>query len=125
MKKITFKAMVAVAAIGAVCGAAYAAETGICVRSTAAHAGVSPAYGAAGTNYMLTQISPKCSANVMLTGIDGTDAAWYAVAANSSKGTYTYGASTGGHQAKTACGTPGGCTNAEVGTQLTVSNTGT
>lgn len=125
MKKIALKTMFAVAAFSAACGSAYAAQTTVCARATAAHAGTSPAYGTAGTNFMVTQITPKCSANILAIGIDGTAAAWYTVVANSNKGKTTYGASTGGHQGTTACGIPGGCTDAEVTTQLSISNTGT
>lgn len=125
MKKITLKAVVAVAALGAACGVAFADQTTVCARATAAHAGTSPAYGTAGTHFMVTQITPKCSANILGIGIDGTSAAWYTVVANSNKGKTTYGASTGGHQGTTACAIPGGCTDGEVTAQLAISNTGT
>lgn len=122
MKKIILTSLVAVAALAS--QAAFADDTTICARDTKSHSGVTPASGTAGTHFMVSPITPKCSANVYMEGSDGTAGAWYAVAANSNKGKNTYGGSTAGATVQTACSTAGACTTGEVGTAKTAVNTG-
>jgi hypothetical protein len=117
MKKILF---VSALAVGLVSGSASAATTTICSSATP-QVVTAPAAGTAGTHYMLSAITPKCSTNVMLKGKDGTGGSTYGVAANSIKGKTTYkgDTSTGGiGQTGTACATAGACTSAEVDTAL-------
>ena len=97
---------------------AFADDKVICpatVGSAAAGNGAVPNKGTAGTHYMMVAISPKCSANTNVAGIDGTSGAWYAVGANSVKGKTNFGGHTnGGAVAKTVdCAIAGGCTPAE------------
>ena len=124
MKKLTMTSLALIAS--AVAMPAFSAETLFCDRPTQAAQGAAmTAYGTAGTHFMLTPITVKCSANVMLKGTDGTAAAWYTVAGNSNKGNNTYGASTGGFTIVTGCAIKGGCTPQEVNTALSASNRGT
>jgi hypothetical protein len=107
---------------------AFAATTVICAPSTTAGAAstvVVPANGTVGTHYMLRTITPKCSANTNVTGIDGTGGAWYAVGSNSSKGKASFrGHSNGGTVGAGAnCAIPGGCTAAESATARDAANT--
>jgi hypothetical protein len=122
MKKIILASVVAVSAL--VSQAAFAGT--ICTRASAAHAGtiVAADYGTAGTNYMVTAIAPKCSANVELQGADSAGGTYYYVAANSSKGKNSFGSSTGGFNVTLPCPATG-CTSTEVGTTLAASNFGT
>lgn len=122
MKKIILASVIAVTALAS--QGTFAAVTTICVRGAAAHAGVAPASGTAGTNYMVNAIAPKCSANVELQGDDSTGGTYYYVAANSSKGKNTFGSSTGGFNTTVLCPATG-CTSTEVGSTLTASNFGT
>lgn len=122
MKKITFASAFAFGIMASL--GASAATTAICDGS-AAHDGVVPASGTAGTHYMITAIAPKCSTNVFLTGIDGTSGAWYAVGSASVKGKHSFrGHSNGGSVANSAaCAIPGGCTVGEAGTARDAANT--
>lgn len=121
MKKFVLASLVSACAL--ISQAAFADATTICARQTAAHAGTAPANGTAGTHYMVTGMTPKCSANVYLLGIDGDQGAWYTVAANSNKGANTFGASTGGFNLTTPC--PTNCTDQNVTDMRDSSNRGT
>ena len=124
MKKIILSSVIALAALTS--QSVFADATTICNRPTAAQQGTVPPSATAGTHYMVTPIAPKCSTNVRLNGIDGTGGAWYAVAANSTKGKNTFGGSTGGYAyPPVGCALPGGCSDTEVATALTASNRGT
>lgn len=105
-------------------GGALAADTDICAGGAAAN-GTAPAYGTAGTNFMVNAIAPKCSANVYLKGTDGTNGAWYAVGSTSSKGKNTFKGSTNGGSVAVhaACAIPGGCTAAEAEAARSAANT--
>lgn len=124
MKKILVASTLVAGLLG--CAGAFAADTPttICAGG-AAGPGTKPAAGAAGDNFMLTQISPKCSANTNVAGIDGTSGAWYAVGANSVKGKNNFGGNTnGGSVAITVpCAVAGGCTKDESETARTTANT--
>ena len=120
MKKIILASVMAATAL--VSQGAFAAT--ICTRSATAHAGTEPAFGTAGTNYMVTAIAPKCSANVELQGADSAGGTYYYVAANSSKGKNSFGASTGGFNTGALVCPASGCTSTEVGTTLVASNFG-
>lgn len=122
MKKLGF---VSIACVGLVASLnVHAATTTIC-DGTAAHSGAVPASGTAGSNFMVNAIAPKCSANVFLSGMDGTNGAWYAVGSASSKGKNTFkGSTNGGSVARHAdCAIPGGCTATEANTARDAANT--
>lgn len=122
MKKTMYVSVVLAGLLGSL--NAFAADTTICGGGAAA-AGTAPASGTAGTNFMVSAISPKCSANVNLAGTDGTSGAWYAVGSNSVKGKSTFGGHTnGGAVVKNGdCAVAGGCTAAESVTARTTANT--
>lgn len=104
---------------------AFAATTTICSGTTTPGNGTAPAAGTVGTHYMAVAITPKCSANVQMTGLDGTGGAWYAAGSNSAKGKNSYPASTtsGGVGAGVACAVPGGCSAAEAATARDAAST--
>jgi hypothetical protein len=122
MKKTLMIALGAVGFAGSFC--AYAADT-VCSGAAAAGPGTKLTAHTAGTNFTVVDVSPKCSANVNLTGVDGTNGAWYAVGSNSVKGKNSFGANTnGGSVAITgACAIPGGCTSGEADTARDTANT--
>lgn len=113
MKKILVASTLVAGLLGSV--AAFADDTTICSGATTAGAGTPPAVAQAGTRYMVTAISPKCSANVYLYGKDGTSGAWYAVGSASVKGKSTWKGHTNGGsvQMDQLCAIPGGCTTGE------------
>lgn len=117
MKKLTLASMLIAASFGA-------SATSICT-GTAGNGNMGTQAHVPGTNYMVVDISPKCSQNVYLQGEDGTGGAFYAVASASAKGKNTFGGSTNGGAVKpgTACAIPGGCSSDEVGTALTAAKT--
>lgn len=126
MKKIiTISALTAGLLVGS---SAYAAATAICTPATAAGAASTvlvPESGTVGTNYMLRAISPKCSANTHVAGMDGTGGAWYAIGAVSVKGKNSFkGQSNGGSvSASAACTVSGGCTLTEAQNARDAANT--
>lgn len=113
MKKILVASTLVVGLLGS--AGALADEKTICTGATTAGAGAAPNAGTAGTHYMVTAISPKCSANVHLFGMDGTSGAWYAVGSASVKGKSTWKGHTNGGsvQMDQPCAIPGGCTTGE------------
>lgn len=119
MKKITLA--LAFSAVTVSFGAV--AQTDICTGT--AGPGTKPTGHTAGTNFMVVDISPQCSANVFLKGQDGTSGAWYAVGAVSSKGKNAFGGSTNGGAVRStaACAVPGGCTASEAASALSTANT--
>ena len=123
MKKIILASAVVVAALAS--QTASAVTTVICISVPQAHTANAIPPAVSGTNFMITQITPKCSANVDLHGMDGTGLGWYSVAGASKKGTTVYGQSTAGYQGTASCAVAGACTAGEVGAHLVTSNTGT
>ncbi|MBW7901522.1 MAG: hypothetical protein H3C26_08600 [Rhodocyclaceae bacterium] len=120
MNKITLATIAILGAFGAT-NIAYAATTVICdsTSNSAAKNGTAPESGGA-SNFMVTAIQPKCSANVNLEGRDGANGSFYAVGANSAKGKSNFaGHTNGGAVAPLSqadggvCTVPGGCTLAE------------
>ena len=126
MKKIIFASMLAagLCASASVYAAAYS-DTVICAAPSTGSAGTDIPAGAAGVNFMMGAVKPKCSANVHLHITDGTNGAWLAVGSASVKGKQAFKAHTqGGSVAKNAdCAIPGGCTAAEVTTAVGAANT--
>ena len=125
MKKIAISALFATLLAA---GSAFADSTTICPKTASdpkAGPGTSPAAGTAGTHYMMRAISPNCSANTNVAGVDGTSGAWYSVGSNSTKGKNNFaGHTNGGAVAATvACAIPGGCTKDEAETARTTANT--
>ena len=123
MKKILLGSLVAFGL--AASSSVFAADTEICTGAAQAGNGAVPTSGNAGTTYMMTGIKPKCSANVWLSGMDGTSGAWYAVGSASVKGKTTFkGHTNGGAVSKNVdCAIPGGCTQAEAQAAKTAANT--
>ena len=123
MKKILVASTLVAGLLGSV--GAFADATAICSGATTAGAGLVPNKGTAGAHYMVTAISPKCSANVHLLGEDGTSGAWYAVGAVSVKGKSSWKGHTNGGsvQMHAACAIPGGCTSGEATTARDAANT--
>lgn len=121
MKKIILASAMVVSVVASLPAMA---QTLIC-GGNAAGAGTAPAAGTAGTNYMVRAIKPQCSANVFVSGQDGTNGAWYAVGSASVKGKTTFKGSTeGGAVTKNAdCAKAGGCTQTEAETARTQANT--
>lgn len=121
MKKIILASVFAAASLFSLSASAVA----ICAGASTAGSGTAPAAGNAGTNFMVVAITPKCSANVYMDGVDGTGGAWFAAGANSAKGKYSYPASTssGGVGAGVACAVAGGCTATEAATAQGAANT--
>ena len=118
-KKIIYASAVAAGVLGSMASFnASAATTTICTGT--AGTGVVPASGSPTTTFMVSAIAPKCSANVLLQGNDGTNGAYYQVGAASSKGKFTFSGSTagGGIAQSTACSVAGGCTQGEVTTAM-------
>lgn len=89
----------------------FADEKTICTAASSATSGEAPAAGTPGTHFMMTAISPKCSANVHLSGKDGTGGAWYAVGSASAKGKTSFKGNTNGGavQFSANCTRPGAC----------------
>ena len=123
MKKTILASAFAVASLFSL--GAFADETTICAAPTAAGAGTAPEAGMAGTHYMVVKITPKCSANVFMAGMDGDNGAWYAAGAASAKGKTAYPASTqgGGVGAGVACAVAGGCVAKDASDQRDAANT--
>lgn len=123
MRKIAMCSALIVGLFGSV--GAFADQTAICSGATTAGAGTAPNAGTAGTHYMVTKISPKCSANVHLLGEDGTSGAWYAVGAVSVKGKSSWKGHTNGGSVQTnlPCNIPGGCTPEEATAARDAANT--
>ncbi len=123
MKKIILASVIAAGSLFSL--GAFADATVICTGAGTAAPGVAPLVGTAGTHYMVVAITPKCSANVNMAGVDGTSGAWYAAGSNSVKGKNSYPASTssGGVGTGVACAIAGGCTAAESVTARGVANT--
>jgi hypothetical protein len=121
-KKIVYASALAAGVLGSMASInVHAANTvtTVCAGGTGG-SGTVPASGAASDNFMVSPITPKCSANVLLQGMDGTNGAYYAVGSASSKGKFTFKGSTagGGIAQGTACSVAGGCTSSEVNTAM-------
>lgn len=123
MKKTALFALLTLGVLAS--SASFAATTQICTGTAQASNGVSPANNTAGTYYLVTSIAPKCSANVIVEGVDGTSGAWYALGSVSVKGKNSFKGNTNGGSvsANVACAIPGGCTDAEAQTARDVANT--
>jgi hypothetical protein len=120
-KKIIYASALAAGVLGSMASInANAANTVTTICNSTAGSGTAPASGAASDNFMVSAITPKCSANVYVTGMDGTNGAYYAVGSASAKGKYTFKGSTagGGIAQGTACSIAGGCTVGEVNTAM-------
>lgn len=107
--------------------AAFADTTTICPKTSGSYItgpGAVPNSGTPGTHFMITPISPKCSANTNMVGTDGTSGGWYAAGANANKGRTNYGAFTnGGAPVKTSdCSVAGACTATEAGSAKDAAN---
>lgn len=111
MKKIIVASFVLAGALFSL--NASAATTPICTGGAAAN-GVAPSAGGTG-EFMVSQIAPKCSANVYLQGADGPNGSFYSVGSASKKGKSTFaGTTNGGAVANSgACAIAGGCTATE------------
>lgn len=111
MKKIIISSALVAGLLGSF--GAFAADTVICTGT--AGPGTAPAFGVAGTNYMIRAIAPKCSANTNVAGTEDATGAWYAIGSNSVKGKNSFAGNTNGGavSASAACAVPGGCTAAE------------
>ncbi|WP_153115363.1 hypothetical protein [Rhodocyclus tenuis] len=124
MKKVVYASMLAVGAFLSF-GAQAVTICDAAKLGGKSGAGVAPASGTAGTNFMVRAITPNCSANVNMDGQDGTSGAWFAVGAASVKGANTFaGHTNGGAVSPSAkCAVPGGCTLGEATTAMGVANT--
>lgn len=100
------------------------AQTLVCTGGSAGNGATIPS-GTAGTNFMVTSIAAKCSANVYLSGQDGTSGAWFAVGSVSTKGKNSFAGHTNGGAVapSTACAVAGGCTQGEAETARGAANT--
>ena len=118
MKKIILSSVVAAAAAVSVSAPVQAAAntTAICAASTTA---TSSTATIALTGFIKTVFTPKCSANVYLTGDDQTS--YYGAGAASLKGKNVFQGSTagGGVRASTTCASATGCTATEADTAAT------
>jgi hypothetical protein len=125
MKKTTFASLVA-AGVFASFGAQAVTICDAAALSGKAGNGTKPTAGTAGTNFMVNEISPKCSANVNLDGADGTSGAWFAVGSASVKGANIFSGHTNGGAVAplpTKCAVPGGCTATEAASGTTAAQT--
>lgn len=119
MKKITLASIGVVAAASAVyapTAAAQATQTNICTNASASAAGSAITITTGG--FVKTSFTPKCSANVYLTGYDNST--YYGVGAVSTKGKNIFMGSTGGGGvvASGSCAATG-CTSANAASAAT------
>ena len=120
MKKIAY---VSILALG-VLASAEASALQIC-SGTAGDGVLTGLSGTAGTNFIMTAFTPKCSNNVFLNAQDINGGAGVAVGSASRKGKTRFGGSTngGGMTAGLACTQAGACTDTDSTTALSAAVT--